>query len=121
MQRNKNDEYYNNLYKKEKEKYIKLFKEMLSFINYQYEYENNDFFYLSNLVVNNYPYYTDTKIHLENLIYNPEESCISLINSMEKIYTKISKDYKDYDENMKKYEEETNQYDFGTVGEKDEF
>ena len=40
---------------------------------------------------------------------------------MEKIYTKISKGYKDYDENMKKYEEEKNQYEFGNVGEKDEF
>lgn len=113
------NEFYKELYKREKEKYINLFKEMLNFLKLKYEQE--DFYYLISLVEYNYPYYIDTLMHLENLMNDPEESYISLLNSMEKIYNKISKNYKNHDENMKKYEEEKNQYEFGDMEDDDEF
>jgi hypothetical protein len=94
---------YEDLYKLEKEKYIKLFKEMLDFVNVKYD---SDYFdNLSAQVALAYPYYSDTIIRLDSLVWSADETYISIIHSMRSIYKIFSEGYKNHEQNMKEYKE----------------
>ena len=95
---------YKDLYEQEKEKFIKLFKEMLEYLKERYKRE--DFDYLESLVMQKYPYYLDIFIHLDTVRWDTRETYISVLDSMERIYRKMSNHYKNHEQNMKEYEEE---------------
>jgi hypothetical protein len=94
---------YEDLYKLEKEKFVKLFKEMLDFVNV--EHDSDYFENLSAQVGLAYPYYSDTIIRLDSLIWSTDETYISIIHSMRCIYEKFSEGYKNHEQNMKEYQE----------------
>lgn len=106
----KDGETYSDLYDKELEKFKNLFKEMLDFLNVKYE--NDDFFLLSVLICEHYPYYTDIIINLRNLINVPNKIYISILYDMQKIYEFFSKEYKNHEKNMKEYQEEQENLEF---------
>ena len=93
---------YNELYNKEIEKFIKLFKDMLDFLNVKYD--TNDIFSLIILVKNNYPYYTEILMNLSVTMKDPNLTYIMILDTMEDIYDNLSKNYKNHKENMEKYE-----------------
>lgn len=95
---------YSDIYNLEKEKFIKLYKEMLDFVNVKYE--NNDFNKLETLVIENYPYYEDSIRYLRASMFDSEETDIVRINDIENTYENLSKDYKNLEQNMKEYQEE---------------
>lgn len=99
----KDKETYADLYNKQKEKLIELFKEMLDDINYNYDKSNNDFDYLKSIIIEEYPFYTDMLIHLDVIIYNSNETYISLLNSMENIYNSLAKNYKNREKLLEEY------------------
>lgn len=93
---------YNELYNKEIEKFVKLFKDMLDFLNVKYN--TNDIFSLIILVKNNYPYYTEILMNLSVTMKDPNLTYIMILDTMEDIYDNLSKNYKNHKENMEKYE-----------------
>lgn len=95
---------YEDLYNEKKEKFIKLFKEMLDYINV--EHEENSFEALKALIRDNFPYYRDNLISLSVMMSNPTETYISLLSSMDRVYNYFAKTYKNHEENLKKYNEE---------------
>ena len=95
---------YEDLYNEKKEKFIKLFKEMLDYINVKHE--ENSFETLKALIRDNFPYYRDNLISLSVMMSNPTETYISLLSSMDRVYNYFAKTYKNHEENLKKYNEE---------------
>lgn len=95
---------YEDLYNEKKEKFIKLFKEMLDYINVKHE--ENSFETLKALIRDNFPYYRDNLISLSVMMSNPTETYISLLSSMDRVYNYFAKTYKNHEENVKKYNEE---------------
>ena len=75
---------YEDLYNEKKEKFIKLFKEMLDYINVKHE--ENSFETLKALIRDNFPYYRDNLISLSVMMSNPTETYISLLSSMDRVY-----------------------------------
>ena len=106
----KDGQTYEDLYKEKKEKFIKLFKEMLDYINVKHE--GNSFETLKALIRDNFPYYSDNLISLSVMESNPTETYISLLNSMDNIFNYFSKTYKNHEENLKKYNEEIEEIEF---------
>lgn len=70
---------YEDLYNEKKEKFIKLFKEMLDYINVKHE--ENSFETLKALIRDNFPYYRDNLISLSVMMSNPTETYISILSS----------------------------------------
>ena len=95
---------YEDLYNEKKEKFIKLFKEMLDYINV--EHEENSFEVLKALIRDNFPYYGDNLISLSVMMSNPTETYISLLSRMDSVFNYFAKTYKNHEENLKKYNEE---------------
>ena len=95
---------YEDLYNEKKEKFIKLFKEMLDYINVKHE--ENSFETLKALIRDNFPYYRDNLISLSVMMSNPTETYISILSSMDRVYNYFAKTYKNHEENLKKYNEE---------------
>lgn len=94
----KDGQTYDDLYDLEYQKLERLYKEMLEFLGEKdLENEKN----LEGRMLGKYPFYT-----LDIRKINSYEPCsiIERLNTMENIYEKLSKDYKNYEENMKKYE-----------------
>lgn len=100
----KEGETYSDLYDKELENFKNLFKEMLDFLNVKYE--KDDFFSLSVLICEHYPYYTDIIINLRNLINVLNKTYISILYDMQKLYEYFSREYKNHEKNMKEYQED---------------
>ena len=95
---------YEDLYNLEKEKFVKLFKEMLDFVNVKYD--TDDFYKLRSLVKEAYPYYYEIFKTWNVSSSMPKTTYIKELNYMEDIYNNFSKTYKNYEENMKKYKKE---------------
>lgn len=101
----KSREAYQELYKKEKEKLAVLFKEMLDFAHCEYDEAKDAFSDLETLVMQEYPFYMDVLIHLDVKLFDPEETYPSILDTMEAIYKKFSKNYKNREALLKEYEE----------------
>jgi len=101
-----NGQTYEKLYQGLKQKFILLFKEMLNEVKEMYDQNICDFDDLKVKVIDQYPFYFDTLMHLDVMISNKDTTYIELLNSMENIYDKISKSYKNREELLKKYKEE---------------
>lgn len=95
---------YEDLYNLEKEKFVKLFKEMLDFVNVKYD--TDDFYKLRSLVKEAYPYYYEIFKTWNVSTSMPKTTYIKELNYMEDIYNNFSKTYKNHEENMKKYKKE---------------
>ena len=95
---------YEDLYNLEKEKFVKLFKEMLDFVNVKYD--TDDFYKLRSLVKEAYPYYYEIFKTWNVSSSMPKTTYIKELNYMEDIYNNFSKTYKNHEENMKKYKKE---------------
>lgn len=89
------------LYKLEKEKFVKLFKEMLDYIKVEYNKDNNYFEYLKDKVIQNYPFYEDRLLFMESA--DPNTTLVAILDSMETVYESLVKDYKNYEKNIKEY------------------
>lgn len=105
------DQNYKEKYRLQKEKYIKLFKEMLDFIQADYEKDREDFDYLQSEVMTNFPFYFDILIHLSVRMWSVDETYPELLKGMENIYNRLAKDYKNYEQNMAEYDEEAYEFD----------
>ncbi len=95
------------LYNIEVKKFVKLFKEILDFLNVKYDKSENNMEKLKSLVIRNYPYYESCLINLVS--HNPNVTYIKQLDYMENIYDNIKNTYKNYDENMKNYEKTNNE------------
>ena len=95
---------YEDLYNLEKAKFVKLFKEMLDFVNVKYY--TDDFYKLRSLVKEAYPYYYEIFKTWNVSSSMPKTTYIKELNYMEDIYNNFSKTYKNHEENMKKYKKE---------------
>lgn len=93
---------YSDLYKLEQEKYVKLFQDMLDFINVKYDTDYFDD--LSVLIREHYPYYNDVLIHLDDMMFSTKETYITILDRMENIYDNLSKNYKNHEKNLAEYE-----------------
>ena len=83
------------------EKFIKLFKEMLDYRNFDYDKEETYLDFLKRDVVKAYPFYED---NLRFLISpNPSSTYIEILDHMENVYEYLVGDYKNYEVNIKKY------------------
>lgn len=97
-------ETYLDLYNKKIDEFTSLFKEMLEFLNVKHE--KDDFDSLSSLICKHFPYYMQIIINLKTLLGDLNQTYISILYSMQKIYEHISKNYKKHEQNMKKYKKE---------------
>ena len=95
---------YKDLFDLEKEKFVKLFKEMLELV--KYKYESNDFYALMVDIKNAYPFYRNLITHLDVELSQPYTTYIENLDYMEDVYENLSKNYKNFDENMKKFQEQ---------------
>lgn len=100
----KTGETYKDLYNKQKEKFVELFKEMLDYVDCDYNKENDNFDYLKSMVIDFYPFYMDKLIHLDVMMFSPSATYIQLLNSMERIYNSLSKNYKNREKLLEEYE-----------------
>lgn len=101
----KDGQTYSDLYDLEYKKLDELYKKMLEFVGEEnLKNEKN----LEGRMLERYPFYI-----LDIKRINSYEPCsvIERLNTMENIYEKLSKDYKNYEENMKKYEKFQNMTD----------
>ena len=89
------------LHMKEMEKFNKLYKEMLDFINVPYE-EDYTPHKIECLVLEHYPYYKEIieNIYSNNHFPNPT---VALLTRYEDAYDIISQGYKNYEEDIKNY------------------
>lgn len=104
------EETYKEKYRLQKEKYIRLFREMLDFISADYEKDREDFDYLYNEVITYFPFYSDTLINLSVRMWSVDETYPELLEGMENIYHKLEKDYKNYEQRMAEYDEEADEF-----------
>lgn len=101
---------YKEKYRLQKEKYIKLFREMLDFISADYEKDREDFEYLQSEVITYFPFYSDILINLSVRMWGVDETYPELLEGMKDIYDKLARDYKNYEQNMAEYDEEADQF-----------
>ena len=74
---------------------------MLKFINIRVPEDKNNLSDLRYLVSKYYPFYEGS---LSLLRWgNPNETYISRFDTMDKVYERLAKDYKNYDKNMQEY------------------
>lgn len=94
---------FKDLYNKEIEKFIKLFKDMLDYRNIEYNKDEKSFDKLKWKVMEYYPYYHAMLFHL--ISPNPNTTYIQELDSMENVYETISNEYKNHEENLIKYKD----------------
>lgn len=92
-------EKYDDVIKLIKEEYVELFREMLDFKNVEYSLDD-DFDILSTKIPFTYPQYSDKMVRLSNVLMDPEESYLDVLNSMLNIYDSMKSDYKEDTDNI---------------------
>lgn len=97
------------LKKAEEEKIKNLFKEMLDYLNV--EYDSDYFGVLKNLVCEHYPYYESTLRFLTSSYYLMNATYIDMLDSMENFYERAKNEYKNHEANMKEYEKNKKEED----------
>lgn len=101
---------YKEKYRLQKKKYIKLFREMLNFIQADYEKDRKDFEYLQSAVMEHFPFYSNILIHLSVRMWSVDETYPELLEGMEDIYNKLAMDYKNYEQRMEEYDENEDEF-----------
>lgn len=92
---------YSDLYDEKEELLINLLREMLEFVGVEVTEEDK---YLKDLVyevAEHYPFYEGSLFLLR--FSNPNETYISKFDTMDKVYERLSSDYKNYEKNMEEY------------------
>ncbi len=77
---------------------------MLDYLNIDYDKNSNELEYFQVLMMNYYPYYIETLEYLDKIIYNPNQTYIELLNNLENIYNKFSKDFKSNKQLLEDYQ-----------------
>lgn len=92
---------YSDLYDEKANKLINLLKEMLEFVGVDVTEKQCNLSDLRYLVSEHYPFYEGS---LSLLRWgNPNETYISKFDTMDKVYERLSSDYKNYEKNMEEY------------------
>ncbi|MBR3614759.1 MAG: hypothetical protein IKL55_06235 [Clostridia bacterium] len=92
---------YSDLYDEKEEILVKLLREMLEFVGVEVTESDK---YLGDLrykVAKHYPFYEGSLSLLR--FSNPNETYISKFDTMDKVYERLSSDYKNYEKNMEEY------------------